>query len=109
MVHLFYKAGSKVKCIHAVKGHLDLMMGTIMERMDAGKPLFSFETTEVDPKLVGELLDSFDHYEIFLSITEELDGHHQEISRELLLNLLVSGQEIVKQVRRDMKRDSRDE
>ncbi len=95
-----------VKCILAVKSHLPIGMGTLKEQMDAGKPLYSFEATEVAPILIHALLEEFDRFDVCVRLTKESGGAEEEISREIFLNLLESGQLIARQVEEDMEREA---
>lgn len=105
MLHIVAYGGSKVRIIHAVKGHLDLMMGEIMDRIEQRRPMYSFEPTEADGTMVRALVDDLrldaDAKLVFL---EDRGGQSEEISEELFMNLLDLGLEISKQVRRDTAR-----
>ena len=105
MLHIVVHGGSKVGAIHAVKGHLDLMMGEIVDRISNWRPMFSFEPTEVDAKMVRELLEDLRYAGAEYLLMEDIDGKMEVIAAELFMNLLDQGVEISRQVRRDMARE----
>jgi hypothetical protein len=108
-IHIYYVSGSRVACVHAIKGYLPIMMGTIIQSMDKGEPLYSFETIDADPHLLRELLGAFQFYEVQIRIAEEHEGEEEDISEELLFNLIEQGREIAAQTRRDVAREAGEE
>lgn len=109
MLHIVVHGGSKVGAIHAVKAHLDLMMGEIMDRISNWRPMFSFEPTDVDAKMVRELVEDLRFAGAEFQFMEDLDGKMEVIPEELFMNLLDQGVEISRQVQRDMAREMGEE
>ncbi|MBP8073919.1 MAG: hypothetical protein KAY96_04125, partial [Bacteroidia bacterium] len=106
MIHILVGNENKLKTIAAIKAHLPLMLGEIMECLNLGRPVFSFESFDVDAQMVKGLISELKLAGASIVFQEDIGGMMETISEEEVFAALRLGNEISEQVEREMEREA---
>ncbi len=106
MIHILVGNENKLKSIAAIKAHLPLMLGEIMECLNLGRPVFSFETFDVDAQMVKGLIAQLKLAGASIVFKQDIAGISETISEADVYAALHLGNEISNQVNRDMEREA---
>jgi hypothetical protein len=106
MIHILVGNESKLKAIAAIKSHLPLGLGEIMECISLGRPVYSFESFDVDAQMVKALIADLKLAGASIVFQEDIGGTMETISEAEVLAALRLGNEISQQVEREMEREA---
>jgi hypothetical protein len=106
MIHILVGNENKLKTIAAIKAHLPLMLGEIMECLNLGRPVFSFESFDVDAQMVKGLISELKLAGASIVFKQDIAGISETISEADVYAALRLGNEISHQVNREMEREA---
>ncbi len=106
MIHILVGNENKLKSIAAIKAHLPLMLGEIMECLNLGRPVFSFESFDVDAQMVKGLIAELKLAGASMVFKQDLAGITETILEADVYAAMRLGNEISNQVNRDMEREA---